>query len=147
VPAGRVPGRAPAGGLGRAADSAGTITAPMQGLILKVGVKPGDRVQIGDVVAVLEAMKMQNDIVAHRTGTVAAVHVREGDVVGPRPRSRTSSDDEARREPGATGCHCPVTSPPQGWWRNVKRAQDVASPELMTPKRAIRLAAWPSSPA
>jgi pyruvate carboxylase subunit B len=63
---------------------AGTITAPMQGLILKVGVKPGDRVQIGDVVAVLEAMKMQNDIVAHRTGTVAAVHVREGDVVGPK---------------------------------------------------------------
>ena len=61
---------------------AGTIIAPMQGLILKVTVKPGDRVQIGDVVAVLEAMKMQNDIVAHRTGTVAAVHVREGDVVG-----------------------------------------------------------------
>jgi len=61
---------------------AGTVTAPMQGLILKVRVKPGDRVQIGDVVAVLEAMKMQNDIVAHRTGTVAAVHVREGDVVG-----------------------------------------------------------------
>src|ERR1039458_1048643 len=63
---------------------AGTITAPMQGLILKVAVKPGDRVQIGDVVAVLEAMKMQNDIVAHRTGTVAVVHVREGDVVGPK---------------------------------------------------------------
>ena len=63
---------------------AGTITAPMQGLILKVAVKPGDRVQIGDVVAVLEAMKMQNDIVAHRTGTVVAVHVREGDVVGPK---------------------------------------------------------------
>ena len=63
---------------------AGTITAPMQGLILKVAVKPGDRVQIGDVVAVLEAMKMQNDIVAHRTGTVAAVHVREGDVVAPK---------------------------------------------------------------
>jgi pyruvate carboxylase subunit B len=63
---------------------AGTIIAPMQGLILKVTVKPGDRVQIGDVVAVLEAMKMQNDIVAHRTGTVAAVHVREGDVVGPK---------------------------------------------------------------
>ncbi len=63
---------------------AGTIIAPMQGLILKVAVKPGDRVQIGDVVAVLEAMKMQNDIVAHRTGTVVMVHVREGDVVGPR---------------------------------------------------------------
>jgi pyruvate carboxylase subunit B len=77
VPAPATPAAAPR-------TSAGTITAPMQGLILKVAVKPGDRVQIGDVVAVLEAMKMQNDIVAHRTGTVAAVHVREGDVVGPR---------------------------------------------------------------
>jgi pyruvate carboxylase subunit B len=61
-----------------------TVMAPMQGLILKVAVKSGDRVQIGDVVAVLEAMKMQNDVVAHRTGMVAAVHVREGDVVSPR---------------------------------------------------------------
>ncbi len=75
----------PAPGLsGAPLIGAGTITAPMQGLILKVAVKPGDRVQIGDVVAVLEAMKMQNDIVAHRTGTVAAVHVREGDVVAPK---------------------------------------------------------------
>jgi pyruvate carboxylase subunit B len=63
---------------------AGTVTAPMQGLILKVAVRPGDRVQAGDVVAVLEAMKMQNDIPAVRAGTVIAVHVREGDVVGPR---------------------------------------------------------------
>jgi pyruvate carboxylase subunit B len=69
---------------GASRTGAGTIIAPMQGLILKVAVKPGDRVQIGDVVAVLEAMKMQNDIVAHRTGTVVMVHVREGDVVGPR---------------------------------------------------------------
>jgi pyruvate carboxylase subunit B len=69
---------------GASRTGAGTIIAPMQGLILKVAVKPGDRVQIGDVVAVLEAMKMQNDIVAHRTGTVAAVHVREGDVVAPK---------------------------------------------------------------
>ena len=62
----------------------GTVTAPMPGLILKVAVQPGTRVQIGDVVAVLEAMKMQNDITAHRAGIVVTVHVREGDVVGPR---------------------------------------------------------------
>ena len=78
-------GRSPRRRRGRArGPGEATLTAPMQGLILKVLVKVGDRVQIGDVVAVLEAMKMQNDIVAHRTGTVAAVHVREGDVVGPR---------------------------------------------------------------
>jgi pyruvate carboxylase subunit B len=62
----------------------GTVTAPMPGLILRVAVSLGDRVQIGDVVAVLEAMKMQNDITANRTGTVVRVHVREGDAVGPR---------------------------------------------------------------
>ena len=61
----------------------GTITAPMQGLILKVTVSLGEPVQIGDVVAVLEAMKMQNDITATRSGRVAAIHVRAGDVVGP----------------------------------------------------------------
>jgi pyruvate carboxylase subunit B len=62
----------------------GTVVAPMQGLILKVSVKVGDKVGLGDVVAVLEAMKMQNDVTATRAGTVTAVHVKEGDVVGPR---------------------------------------------------------------
>ncbi len=62
----------------------GTVVAPMQGLILKVAVKVGDKVDLGGVVAVLEAMKMQNDVVASRAGTVSAVHVKEGDVVGPR---------------------------------------------------------------
>ncbi|MGA8014423.1 MAG: biotin/lipoyl-containing protein, partial [Candidatus Dormiibacterota bacterium] len=61
----------------------GTVTAPMQGLILRVTVNMGDRVEIGDVVAVLEAMKMQNDVTATRSGTVVAVHVRAGEVVGP----------------------------------------------------------------
>jgi len=55
----------------------------MQGLIVKVPVKVGDEVQLGDVVAVLEAMKMQNDIVSTVGGKVKAVHVKEGEVVGP----------------------------------------------------------------
>ncbi len=61
----------------------GAIKAPMQGLIVKVPVKVGDEVALGDVVAVLEAMKMQNDIVATQPGRVLEVHVKEGDVVGP----------------------------------------------------------------
>jgi pyruvate carboxylase subunit B len=61
----------------------GTIVAPMQGLIVKVPVSAGDQVKLGDVVAVLEAMKMQNDIVATRPGTVQDVYVKEGDVVSP----------------------------------------------------------------
>ena len=61
----------------------GTVIAPMQGLIVKVPVKPGDDVKLGDVVAVLEAMKMQNDIVTTVAGKVSAVYVKEGEVVSP----------------------------------------------------------------
>ena len=62
---------------------AGTVLAPMQGLIVKVPVKSGDEVKLGDVVAVLEAMKMQNDIVTTVAGKVSAVYVKEGEVVTP----------------------------------------------------------------
>jgi biotin carboxyl carrier protein len=62
----------------------GTVVSPMQGLLLKVNVKVGDHVALGDVVCVLEAMKMQNDITATRTGTVTEVYVTEGVVVSPR---------------------------------------------------------------
>ena len=62
----------------------GTVVAPMQGMILKVGVAVGDNVELGQVVAVLEAMKMQNDITATKAGKVAEVFVKEGSVVGPR---------------------------------------------------------------
>ncbi len=62
----------------------GTVVSPMQGLLLKVNVKIGDRVALGDVVCVLEAMKMQNDITATRAGTITEVYVTEGSVVGPR---------------------------------------------------------------
>jgi pyruvate carboxylase subunit B len=61
----------------------GTVISPMQGLIVKVPVNTGDTVRLGDVVAVLEAMKMQNDIVTTIAGTVQAVYVKEGEVVSP----------------------------------------------------------------
>jgi pyruvate carboxylase subunit B len=64
-------------------NSEGTVIAPMQGLIVKVPVKLGDTVKLGDVVAVLEAMKMQNDIVTTMAGRVSAVYVKEGEVVSP----------------------------------------------------------------
>ena len=59
----------------------GTVTSPMQGLIIKVSVNVGDSVAVGAVVAVLEAMKMQNDITATSAGTVQAIHVEAGAVV------------------------------------------------------------------
>jgi acetyl-CoA/propionyl-CoA carboxylase biotin carboxyl carrier protein len=57
------------------------VAAEMQGTILDVAVSAGEEVAPGDVLCVLEAMKMENDVVAERGGVVAAVHVAEGDGV------------------------------------------------------------------
>ena len=59
----------------------GGVTSTMQGMILKLKVKPGDNVQEGDVVAVIEAMKMENDIHAPQSGTLEEIFVSEGDTV------------------------------------------------------------------
>ena len=63
------------------AEGGEAIEAEMQGTILSVDVNEGDEVAAGDVVCVLEAMKMENDVVAERGGTVTGVHVGEGDSV------------------------------------------------------------------
>jgi acetyl-CoA/propionyl-CoA carboxylase biotin carboxyl carrier protein len=52
-----------------------TVTAEMQGTILEVNVEEGDEVSQGDVLCVLEAMKMENDVVAEYGGTVEEVRV------------------------------------------------------------------------
>ncbi|MCC7558066.1 MAG: biotin/lipoyl-binding protein, partial [Methanobacteriaceae archaeon] len=59
----------------------GGVTSTMQGMILKLKVNPGDKVQEGDVVAVIEAMKMENDIHAPQSGTLDEIFVAEGDTV------------------------------------------------------------------
>ncbi len=66
-----------------AAPAAGavSVTAPMAGTIIKVNVGPGDRVGEGDVVVLLEAMKMETEVRAKDGGTVQAVLVKEGDAV------------------------------------------------------------------
>ncbi|MFY4814382.1 acetyl/propionyl/methylcrotonyl-CoA carboxylase subunit alpha [Haloarcula sp. AONF1] len=61
--------------------TSGAITAEMQGTILSTEVAPGDDIASGDVVCVLEAMKMENDVVASTGGTVASVPIAEGDSV------------------------------------------------------------------
>ena len=60
------------------AAGANVVSAPMPGTILKINVKAGDAVKKGDVLCVLEAMKMENDIKAAADGTVAAVHASQG---------------------------------------------------------------------
>ncbi|APE31303.1 oxaloacetate decarboxylase subunit alpha [Halomonas aestuarii] len=64
-----------------AAPTGEAITAPLAGNIFKVNVRPGDAVEDGDVVIILEAMKMETEVRASSAGTVSAVKVSEGDSV------------------------------------------------------------------
>lgn len=62
----------------RATEEAGAVTAIMPGKIIRMLVKEGDRVQEGDVVCVLEAMKMENELRAGKSGVVKEVNVEPG---------------------------------------------------------------------
>lgn len=57
------------------------VNAPMPGTIVSVAVSAGQSVKAGDVLVVLEAMKMENEIKAPKDGTVASVNVNKGDAV------------------------------------------------------------------
>jgi acetyl-CoA/propionyl-CoA carboxylase biotin carboxyl carrier protein len=70
------------GGAAAAVAGSGNIAVPMQGTITKVLVSVGDAVETGQVVCVLEAMKMENNISADKSGTVAEVKVSPGQSVG-----------------------------------------------------------------
>ena len=61
----------------------GTVAVPMQGTIVKVLVVEGDTVEVGQTVCVLEAMKMENNVIAERAGMVKEVRVQAGESVGP----------------------------------------------------------------
>ncbi|MEA2665267.1 MAG: acetyl-CoA/propionyl-CoA carboxylase, biotin carboxylase, biotin carboxyl carrier protein, partial [Candidatus Eremiobacteraeota bacterium] len=70
------------GGTRKSAAAAGNdVISPMHGVVVEIPVAQGAAVNEGDVVAVIEAMKMMNEIRAHKTGTVATVHVAAGATV------------------------------------------------------------------
>lgn len=77
------PAPAPAAPAPAAQGTAGSVKveAPMPGTILDVKVSVGDSVSSGSVLCILEAMKMENEIVAPQDGTVASVNVSKGDSV------------------------------------------------------------------
>ena len=76
APAAAVAAPAPA-----AAQGGETVSSPMPGNILGVNVKNGDTVKKGDVLMILEAMKMENEIMAPCDGTVSSVNVQKGSTV------------------------------------------------------------------
>ena len=77
----RKPARRGGGASGAKATSGNALTSPMQGTIVKVAVADGDVVEAGDLVVVLEAMKMEQPLVAHRAGTVSGLVAEVGATV------------------------------------------------------------------
>jgi acetyl-CoA/propionyl-CoA carboxylase biotin carboxyl carrier protein len=66
---------------GERVRSGNDVVAPMHGVVVDIGVAVGDSVTEGQVVAVIEAMKMMNEIRAHRAGSVTAIHAEKGATV------------------------------------------------------------------
>ena len=68
-------------GIARAASPTVTVKTPLPGTILKILAKEGDQVKKGDTLLIMEAMKMENNIIAEKAGKVVQVRVKEGDTV------------------------------------------------------------------
>ena len=72
---------APAASAPAASAGAGTVRSPLPGNINEIRFSAGQTVKAGDVVIILEAMKMENEIVAPKAGTLSKIHVQKGAVV------------------------------------------------------------------
>lgn len=81
APAAAPAAAAPAAPAGAALAAGEVIKSPMPGNILKINVSNGQKVNEGDVLLILEAMKMENEVVATKSGTVAQIVVAKGAVV------------------------------------------------------------------
>ncbi|PKW15783.1 acetyl/propionyl/methylcrotonyl-CoA carboxylase subunit alpha [Saccharopolyspora spinosa] len=81
APAAKAKPRKRSAGKSGAAVSGDAVTAPMQGTIVKIAVTDGQDVAAGDLIAVLEAMKMENPVTAHKAGTVTGLSAQPGDSV------------------------------------------------------------------
>ena len=75
------PAAAPAAPKAAPAGAGKTIKSPLPGIIISINVKEGQAVTRGQKVAVIEAMKMENDILAECDGTITAIHAAKGDSV------------------------------------------------------------------
>ena len=75
---------------GGGAASGDDVVAPLQGSIFKVEVAEGDEVEEGALIVVIEAMKMENEITAHKAGKVASLAVEVGSKARTEPGDKTS---------------------------------------------------------
>jgi acetyl-CoA/propionyl-CoA carboxylase biotin carboxyl carrier protein len=80
APAARKPARRERGGGGAGGGAGGgdALASPMQGTVLKIAVEPGAQVEQGALIAIIEAMKMENEITAHKAGTVTDLPISVG---------------------------------------------------------------------
>jgi methylmalonyl-CoA carboxyltransferase 1.3S subunit len=83
VAAGVAPAPAPVPAPGGAVDDAKAARSRVAGIVVRVDVSVGQSVDIGDVLVVLEAMKMETNITASVAGTISAIHISHGDSVQP----------------------------------------------------------------
>jgi acetyl-CoA/propionyl-CoA carboxylase biotin carboxyl carrier protein len=67
---------------GAGGEGSGTVVSPMQGTVLEVKVAEGDVVELGQVICIVEAMKMENEVTAHVAGAVTDISVAAGSPVG-----------------------------------------------------------------
>ena len=81
APAKKGPAKRKAASKAGAQVSGDSLTSPMQGTIVKVGVEDGAQVEAGDLIVVLEAMKMEQPLNAHKAGTVTGLSAAVGEVV------------------------------------------------------------------
>ena len=104
-PQGAERSRAARRGAGRAAPAGGgaTLVSPMQGTIIKIEAGEGQRVSVGDVVVVLEAMKMEQPLTAHKDGTVTGLSVEVGQAVSAGTAICELTDLGHDQAPGGSG--------------------------------------------
>ena len=81
APAGTAPTPAAPAAAPKPAGAGEKVNSPLPGVIVEVSVKEGQAVKAGQKVAVLEAMKMENEIPAPKDGTITAIHVNKGDSI------------------------------------------------------------------
>ncbi len=83
---------------GHASANGDSLTSPLQGTVFKVAVEPGAEVQQGSLICVIEAMKMENEITAHKSGVVTELAVAVGASVSTGDVLAVISDDGGSAE-------------------------------------------------